>query len=135
MSSRKRSKAEIDAAVERIHHRTIVIERGVLRSDIRVPPFQIIYQIFQQNGWLSVFDVVNIYHRLVHEFYKNLKPYSLYDTPYVDNKVCGTELRITPKVIGEVTGIPLSSGISTPYPDSVTPPSRVELIECFTPGG
>ncbi len=39
MSSRKRSKAEIDAAIERIRHRKIVIENGVLWSDIRAPPF------------------------------------------------------------------------------------------------
>jgi hypothetical protein len=40
--SRKRSKEEAAAAIESIGHRKIVIERGVLRYDIRVPPFDFI---------------------------------------------------------------------------------------------
>jgi len=135
MSSCKRSKVEIDAAVEHICHLTIVIECGVLRSDTRVPPFQFIYQIFQQNGWLSVFNAVNIYPRLVHEFYMNLKPYSRYDTPHVDTIVYGTKLRVTLEVTNEVTGISLSFGITMPYPNFVTPPSMARLMECLNPDG
>jgi hypothetical protein len=61
----KRSKAKAAVAIERIGHRKIVIEHGVLKSDIRVPPFQFIYQIFHENRWLSLFDAVIIYLRLV----------------------------------------------------------------------
>jgi hypothetical protein len=43
MSDHKRSKAKIDVSLERIHHRKIVIKRGVLRSDNRIPPFQFIF--------------------------------------------------------------------------------------------
>jgi hypothetical protein len=62
--TRKRSKAEVVAAIERISHRKIVIECAMLKSNIRVHPFQFIYQIFQENGWLSLFDAVNIIHGL-----------------------------------------------------------------------
>jgi hypothetical protein len=135
MSSRKRFKVEIDDAIECIRHRMIVIEHGVLRSDLRALSFQFIYQTFQEDGWLSIFDAVNIYPRLVHEFYMNLKPYARYDTPYVESKVCGTKLRITPEVISEVTGILLTPDLSTPFLDTVTPPPRSELIECLYPNG
>jgi hypothetical protein len=33
----------------------------------------------------------------------------------------------------EVTSIPLNFGLSTLYPNSVTPPSREERMECFNP--
>lgn len=71
--TRKRSKDEANAAMERIRTRTIVVEHGVLRSHIMVPPFNFIYQIFQESGWLSLFGDVNIYPRLVREFYMNMK--------------------------------------------------------------
>jgi hypothetical protein len=81
----KRSKAKAAVAIERIGHRKIVIEHGVLKSEIRVPPFQFIYQIFHENRWLSLFDAVIIYSRLVYEFYKNLKVVSSpNNTPYVE---------------------------------------------------
>jgi hypothetical protein len=105
---RKQSKAEATTAIERISHRKIEIERGVLRSGIWVHPFQFIYQIFQENGWLSIFDAVNIYPPLVHEFYMNLEANVDYDTYYVDTKVCGTRLHIILTVINEVTSIPLT---------------------------
>lgn len=57
--TRKRTKAEAVAAIERISQRKIVIERGVLRADIRVAPFDFIFRTFQENGWLSLFDVVS----------------------------------------------------------------------------
>jgi hypothetical protein len=70
--SRKRSKVEVAATIEHIGHRKIVIECGVLKVVIRVPPFHFIYRIFMENGWLSIFDAVNIYPRLIYEFYMNL---------------------------------------------------------------
>jgi hypothetical protein len=79
--------------------------------------------------------VVNIYPRLVHELYMNLKPYARYDSPYVDTRVCSTKLRITPEVINEVTGIPLTPGLNTPFPDTVTPSSKAELMQCLNPNG
>jgi hypothetical protein len=69
-NTHKRSKVD---AVATINSRTIVIERGVLKPDIRVAPFDFIYRIFNENGWLSIFDAVNVYPRLVYEFYKNLE--------------------------------------------------------------
>jgi hypothetical protein len=46
----KRSREEVGAAIERINSRTIVIERGVLRPDIKVAPFDFIYHTFHENG-------------------------------------------------------------------------------------
>jgi predicted transcriptional regulator len=59
--SHKRSRDEVIPAMKRINKRNIVIERTVLRSNIRVTPFDFIYQVFLDNGWLSLFDAVNIY--------------------------------------------------------------------------
>jgi hypothetical protein len=51
MSSCKRSTAEIDVTIECICHQKIVIESGVLRSDIRAPPFQFIFfKFFRRMG-------------------------------------------------------------------------------------
>ncbi|XP_062149271.1 BRAP2 RING ZnF UBP domain-containing protein 1-like isoform X3 [Alnus glutinosa] len=132
-NTHKRSKVD---AVATINSRTIVIEHGVLKPDIRVAPFDFIYRIFNENGWLSIFDAVNIYPRLVYEFYKNLEVVSIdKQTPCFETKVCGTTLTIDVDVISEVTDIPLSYAISTPFPDSVTQPSREELMGCFDPRG
>jgi hypothetical protein len=48
--SNKRKRDEIAAAQERFNKRTTVIERGVLKPDIRVAPFDFIYHIFQENN-------------------------------------------------------------------------------------
>jgi hypothetical protein len=134
--TRERSKAEAATATERIGHRKIVIERGSLRPDIRVAPFDFIYRTFQKNGWLSIFDAVNIYPRLVYEFYKNLKVVSIHkQTPCLETKVRSTTLTINADVINEVTGIPLTRAISTTFPNSVTSPPRVELMACFHRSG
>jgi hypothetical protein len=47
--SNKRKRDEIAAAQERFNKRTIVIERGVLKPDIKVAPFDFIYHRFQEN--------------------------------------------------------------------------------------
>jgi hypothetical protein len=44
--SNKRKREEIAAAQEHFNKRTIVIERGVLKPDIRVAPFDFIYHRF-----------------------------------------------------------------------------------------
>jgi hypothetical protein len=68
----------------------------------------------------------------VYEFYKNLHVESLqHHTPYLETKVGGTTLLINAEVISEVTGIPLVHAISTPFPDSITPPPRAEPMACF----
>jgi hypothetical protein len=132
----KRTKVEATAAIERISQRKIVIEHRVLRSDIQVAPFNFIYRIFQENGWLSIFDAVNIYPQLIYEFYKNLKVVSIHkQTPCLETKVRGTTLIINADVISEVISIPLTHAISIAFPDSVTPPPREKLMACFDPSG
>jgi hypothetical protein len=84
----KRTREEAVAAIECINSRTIVIERGVLKPDIRVAPFDFIYQIFQENGWLSLFDAVYIYPRLVYEFYRNLKIENMHHQFHVWKQKC-----------------------------------------------
>jgi hypothetical protein len=134
--TRKRSKVEVAAAIEHISHRKIMIECGVLNTDIRVPPFQFIYRISQENGLMSIFDATNIYPRLVYEFYKNLQVVSLHNnTPCMETKVHSTTLLINVEVISEVTGILFIHAISTPFPNSVTPPPREELMACFDSSG
>jgi hypothetical protein len=64
---------EIAAAQEHFNKRTIVIERGVLKPDIRVAPFDFIYHRFQENLWSSMLNAAGkIYPRLLWEFNKNL---------------------------------------------------------------
>jgi len=70
---RKRTREEAAAAIQRINSRTTVIEHGVLKPDVRVASFDFIYQTFHQNGWLSLFDAVNVYPRLMYEFYRKLE--------------------------------------------------------------
>jgi hypothetical protein len=40
---RKRTREEVVVAQERINKRTIVIERAILQSEIKVAPFEFIY--------------------------------------------------------------------------------------------
>jgi len=121
----KRYKVEATVAIERISHRKIVIEHGVLKSNIRVHHFQFIYQIFHENKWLSIFDAANIYLGLVYKFYMSLEVLSShYNTPYVETKVRGTTLHITPAVISEVIGILVTSALNTPFPDLAAKPPR-----------
>jgi hypothetical protein len=134
--SHKRSRDEVAAAMERINKRSIVIERTVLRSDIRVAPFDFIYHVFQDNRWLGLFDAVNIYPRLVHEFYRNLKIDNIYQqASCLKTKVRCTSLRIDANLISSVTGIPVIDASSTLFLDSVDPPSREVLMRCFDPQG
>jgi len=57
----------------------------------------------------------------------NLKFYARNDTSYVDTKVYSIKLHhITLEVIGEVTGIPFTLALSTPFLDTSLP--RTKLI-------
>jgi hypothetical protein len=53
--------------------------------------------------------------------------------PRLEIKVCGTSLHINAKSISEVTGISISHALGIPFPESMTLPSREELMSCFTP--
>jgi len=82
-----------------------------VRYDIRVTPFDFIYRVFQENEWLSLFDVVNIYPRLVHEFYRNLKIENIYQqAPCLETKVCSTSLRMDADLINSVIGVSFCVG-------------------------
>jgi hypothetical protein len=54
---RNRTREEVVAAQEHINKRTIVIERAILQSDIKVASFEFIYQKFQDNKWLSQLEI------------------------------------------------------------------------------
>jgi hypothetical protein len=134
---RKRSREkDVVAAIERINSRTIIIEYGVLRPDIRVAPFDFIYHAFHENGWMSLFDAGNIYPRLVYEFYTNLKIGNMHQmSTCLETKVRGTFLHINAELISKVTSIPISHALGTPFLESMTPPSREQLMSCFDPRG
>jgi len=69
-------------------------------------------------------------------FIGNLKIVNMHQqSPHLETKVRGTTLRINIELIGEVSGISLSHAIGSPSPDSMTPPSREELMSCFDPRG
>jgi hypothetical protein len=64
--STKRKRKEIAATQERFNKRTIVIERGVIKPDIKVAPFDFIYHRFQENQWSCLSnDAGKIYPRHV----------------------------------------------------------------------
>lgn len=134
---RKRTREEIATAQELINKWTIVIERAVLESDIKVAPFEFIYQRFQENKWLSLFDSAgNIFPRLVREFYKNMKVERIHpETPCFVTKVRGTKIIINTALIISVTSIPVSPGPGTSFPYTAYQPSREALMECLNPQG
>jgi hypothetical protein len=132
----KRIREKITAMKERINKRSIVIERAVLRSHVMVAPFDFNNWIFQENGWLNLFNSNNIYPRLVREFYMNMEIVHFQQhCPVLETKVRGTEIRIDPKLTSSVTGILLSPALGIPFPDSVDPPSKEDLMRCFDPRG
>jgi hypothetical protein len=92
---------------------TIVIERGVLKPDIRVARFDFIYQKFQENQWSSMLnDGGKIYPRLLWEFYKNLVITNLREqSPSFETKVRSVKIHIDTSLISLVTGIPISTDL------------------------
>lgn len=133
-ASKKRTREERDALRGKISKRSIIVERGVLRSDLMVEPFQFIYDIFRENKWLTLFEPVNVYHRLVREFYSNMS-LVLGSSPHFKTKVSGTSLLINPALISEVTGIPLTNGKPSPFSDIDTHPTKAEIMASLNPGG
>jgi len=131
--SNKRKRDEIAAAQERFNKMTIVIERGVLKPDIRVARFDFIYQKFQENQWSSMLnDGGKIYPRLVWEFYKNLVITNLHEqSPSFETKVRSVKIRIDTSLISSVTSIPISTDLGIPFPKTAAQPSRDELMACF----
>jgi hypothetical protein len=92
---RDRTKEEIASAKAKIKKRTIVIERVVIRKDVMVAPFDFINQIFQKNGWQSMFTSNKVYPKLVREFYVNLQIVQIEQScPVLKTKVRGHEIRI-----------------------------------------
>jgi hypothetical protein len=86
--------------------------------------FAFIKHIFQENGWLSLFNSIKVFPRLVREFYMNMKiVQTAWHYSDLETKVCGTEIRIDPALISSLTSIPLSPALGIPFPDSVDPSS------------
>jgi hypothetical protein len=107
---RKRTRKEKAILQNKILTRNIVIERGVVQSDLMVEPFRFINDIFRNNQWTSLFSPVDAYPQLVREFYYNIE--SIKKTPELSfkTKVLGKTLTINVVLISEVTGIPLTNG-------------------------
>jgi hypothetical protein len=129
--SNKRYKYEIAAARARIDQRTIIIERAVVRQDVIVPPFDFIEHIFQENKCQSMYTCNIVYPRHVHEFFGNLKIDQIY--PILKTKVHGHSITVDPKLISDMTHIPLIAAPGLPYRDSVDPPSIEDLRLLFHP--
>jgi hypothetical protein len=131
--STKRKREEIVAAQERFNKRTIVIERGVLKPDIKMAPFDFIYHRFQEKQWSSMLNGTGkIYPRLVQEFYKNLEITNISEQyPRLETKVRGVKIQIDTSLISLIVGIPVSSAHGIPFLKTATQPSKDELIACF----
>lgn len=112
---------------------TIVIERGVLKPDIRVAHFDFICHRFQENQWSSKLnDEGKIYPRLVWEFYKNLVITNLHEqSPSFETKVRSVKIRIDTSLISSVIGILVSTDLGIPFLKTAAQPSKDELMACF----
>jgi hypothetical protein len=51
---------------------TLVAERGVKVADLEEPLFSFILNIFKDRVWLSLFQPINFYLKIVREFYINI---------------------------------------------------------------
>lgn len=60
---------------EKFKKRMLVVERGVKVADLKDPAFSFILDTFRDRGWLSLFQPVNAYLKLVREFYTNIDKY------------------------------------------------------------
>jgi hypothetical protein len=132
----KRTRVEIAAAKERTTKRKIVIEWAILIPNVMVAAFAFINQIFEENGWLSMFNTNKVFPRLVREFYMNMEiVQTVKHCPVLEIKVHGTEIMIDPTLISLVTNIPLSPNLRIPFQDFVDPPSWEDLRMYFDPQG
>jgi hypothetical protein len=107
---RKRTHEEKAFLQDKILTRNIVIKLGVMLTNLLVEPFRFIYDIFCDNRWTSLFTLVNAYTRLVRKFYYNIENIHLVGASSFKTKVLGKTLTINPRLISEVTGIPLVNG-------------------------
>ncbi|XP_059445312.1 uncharacterized protein LOC132177110 [Corylus avellana] len=130
---RKHTREEKSILQDKLLTRNIVIERGVEQNDLQVEPFRFIHEIFQANQWTSVFVPVNVYTRLVREFYYNIEDIDLVDSPSFKTKVSGKTLNVTPELISEVTGIPLTNEKPLPFLETEPQPTKAEIMAVLNP--
>lgn len=86
----------------------VVVEHGVVQVDLQVEPFWFIFDIFWENQWMSLFKPVKAYTLLVWEFYFNMDHIVLNASPQFKTKVAKTSITINPRLISDITGIPLT---------------------------
>jgi len=130
------TKVEIAATKAKIEKRKIVMERAIIRQDVMVAPFDFINQIFQDNGWQSLFTSNKVYPRLVREFYMHMEIVQIEQScPILKTKVRGFEIRIDLALISAMTHISLSLALGIHFLDSVDTPSWENLRMCFDPQG
>ncbi|KAE8125646.1 hypothetical protein FH972_020426 [Carpinus fangiana] len=113
----------------------IVIERGVVQSDLLVKPFRFIHDIFRNNQWTSLFTPVDAYPRLVQEFYYNIESIKKTHELSFKTKVLGNTLTVNATLISEVTGIPLTNEKVTPYLHTEPQPPKADIMAVLNPGG
>jgi hypothetical protein len=132
---RKHTQEEKAILQNKILTRNIVIERGVVQSDLLVAHFRFIYDIFHDNQWTSLFTLVDAYPRLVCEFYFNIESIKKTCELSFKTKVLGKTLPINSMLISEVTGIPLTNGKATPSLHTESQPSKANIMVVLNPGG
>jgi hypothetical protein len=132
---RKRTREEKAILQNKILTHNIVIERGVVQTDLMVEPFQFINDIFRANQWTSLFFPVDAYPRLVREFYYNIESIKRASELSFKTKVLGHTLTINTTLISEVTGIPLTNGKAVPYLPTEQQPSKSDIMVVLNPGG
>ena len=100
---RKRTREEKAILQNKILTRNVVIECGVVQTDLLVEPFRVIHDIFRDNQWTSLFTPEDAYTRLVWEFYYNIQNIHLSNVMLLKTKVLGKTITINPRLISEVT--------------------------------
>jgi hypothetical protein len=132
---RKRTREENAILQNKILTRNIMIEHGVVQSNLMVEPFRFINDIFRENHWTSLFSPVDAYPQLVREFYYNIE--SIKKSPELSfkTKVLGKPLTINAALISEVTGIPLTNGKAAPFLHTEPQSSKADIMAVLNPGG
>jgi hypothetical protein len=131
----KRTCEEKAILQNKILTRNIVIERGVVQIDLLVEPFWLIYDIFRDNQWTSLFAPMDAYTKLVREFYYNIENIHLIGAPSFKTNFLGKPLTINSKLISEVTRIPLTNGKAISFPETEPQPSKADIMAVLNPGG
>lgn len=94
--------------------RSFVVERGVKVSDLEDSALAFILNIFWDKNWLSLFQPINAYLRLVHDFYANMVNISV-SPPHFTTKVLSVKIHVTPTFISQVTQIPIVPNPGFPF--------------------